>query len=89
MINGKDMEGSGGSIRNFPAGITEKQRKTSLLMTGSLAEIRSKTSRRQVWRLTPNTNILKKTGVRFSVGIKILVFADAPRLALEVYPTVM
>jgi hypothetical protein len=44
-------------------------------MTGSLAEIRFKTSRRQVWRLTPNTNILKKTGVRFSVGIQIFVFA--------------
>jgi hypothetical protein len=77
MINDKDLEGSRGSRRNFPAGITQKQRKASLLMTGSLAEIRFKTSRRQVWRLTLNTNISKKKGVRLSVGIQIFVFAVA------------
>ena len=61
-----NLDGSGGSVRNFPAGITEKQKKTSFFMTGSLAEIRFKTSQRQVWRLlTPHMDILKKTGFDF------------------------
>jgi hypothetical protein len=42
MINDKNLDGRGGCIRNFSPGITEKQRKTSLLMTGSLAVIDSK-----------------------------------------------
>ena len=73
----RNLDGSVGSTRNFPAGIAEKQIKTTLLTTGSLAEIRFKTSRRQVWRFAPNTNILKRAGVRFSVRIKIFVFAVA------------